>query len=208
MTYKKKSEVYISTHIKDGWQWSRSVHVRKQASSSMHQTGAIHVPGQCVDWACHVINSCLDLLYLIKAIPSGEQTSLSVWNQAKEGRWPNCHPQLEQWGLGVHAQCSNFVVSLILDPLMSLWFPCQSALMEVTVVMLVLISSSRTVAGPSSVCSAPADQETTAALNIEYFYPVSKEYAQGDSLSKNSGMQLIHTFFFLPQVGLALLDHH
>lgn len=43
----------------------------------MYQTEAIHGLRQCVDWACHVINSRLDLLYLIKAIPLGEQTSMS-----------------------------------------------------------------------------------------------------------------------------------
>lgn len=43
----------------------------------MHQTGAIQGLGHCVDWACHVINSRLDLLHLIKTIPSGEQTSMS-----------------------------------------------------------------------------------------------------------------------------------
>lgn len=48
--------------------------------------------------------------------------------------------------------------------------------MELTVVMLlhILISCSRTVAQPSSVCLASADQETTAVLNIDSVFLVSK----------------------------------
>lgn len=55
--------------------------------------------------------------------------------------------------------------------------------MELAVLMLVhiLISCSRTVAQPSSVCLASADQETTAVLNIDYVYPVSKKYVPDDS---------------------------
>lgn len=116
---------------------------------------------------------------------------MSVWNQAKEGRWPHWHPQLVRWGGGggggggvVRAQRSDFVVSLIPDPLMSLWFPCQSVLMELTVVMLVhiLISCSRTVAQPSSVCSAPADQQTACCAEYWLRPPCQRgEYALGDS---------------------------
>lgn len=52
-------------------------HRSRRASSSMYQTEAARAPGLCVAWACHVINTRLDLLHLIKAIPSGEQTSMS-----------------------------------------------------------------------------------------------------------------------------------
>lgn len=64
-------------------------------------------------------------------------------------------------GVGVGGvQCSGFVVSLTADPLMSLWFPCQSVLIELPVVLLlhIRISCSRTVTRPSSVCLASADQ--------------------------------------------------
>ncbi len=55
--------------------------------------------------------------------------------------------------------------------------------MELAAVMLlhILISCSRTLTQPSSVCFASADQETTAAFNIDNIYPVSKKYAQEDS---------------------------
>lgn len=77
-------------------------------------------------------------------------------------------------GGGVQVQCSGFVVSLIRDPPMSLWFPCQSALMERTAVMLlhILISCSRTVTRRNRVCLASADQETTAVFNIDGVSPV------------------------------------
>lgn len=106
-----------------------------------------------------------------------------MWNQAKEGRWPHCHPQLVQQASGGY-KCSGFVVSLIPDPLMSLWFPCQFVLMELTVVMLLhnLISCSRTDARPSSVCLALADQGTTAVLNIDSVCPVKKKRVQDDSV--------------------------
>ena len=39
----------------------------------------------------------------------------------------------------------------------------------------ILISRSRTVARPSGVCLASADQETTAVLNIDDVYPVSQD---------------------------------
>lgn len=96
--------------------------------------------------------------------------------------------------LGIWEQCSGFVVSLIPDPLMSLWFPCQSVLMELTVVMLlhILISCSRTVTEPSSVCLASADQETTAVLNIDNVFPVSKKYVQ-DELLRNAETQQIYS---------------
>ena len=84
---------------------------------------------------------------------------------------------------GIGAQRSGLVVSLIPDPLMSLWFPCQFVLMELTAVMLlhILISCSRTVAQPSSVCWASADQETTAVCNIDSVSPVCKKRVQGNS---------------------------
>lgn len=145
--------------------------MRHWASSSMHQTGAIEGLGHCVDWACHVINSRLDLLHLIKTIPSGEQTSMSQC-ETRPRREGDHTATLSLCGRGgergggvggggdMRAQHSGFVVSLIADPLMSLWFPCQSVLIELTVVLLlhILISCSRTVTRPSSVCLASADQ--------------------------------------------------
>ena len=93
----------FSSHIKDGKQLKsiqtsvlRVPHEIASVQQACTRLGPSMASGRCVDWACHVINSRLDPLYLIKAIPSGEQTSMSVWNQAKEGRWPHCHPQLVQ----------------------------------------------------------------------------------------------------------------
>lgn len=118
--------------------------------ASMHQTGAIHGLGQGADRACHVINSPPDLIYLIKAIPSGEQTSMSAWNQAKEGRWPHCHPPLVcvcvVWCVGGGGNKHSAVTLLSASswtPLMSLWFPCQAVLMELPAFMLVHILISR-----------------------------------------------------------------
>lgn len=135
--------------------------MRHWASSSMHQTGAIQGLGHCVDWACHVINSRLDLLHLIKTIPSGEQTSMSQCETRlrREGDHTATLSLCGRGG-GGGVQCSGFVVSLTADPLMSLWFPCQSVLIELPVVLLlhILISCSRTVTRPSRVCLASADQ--------------------------------------------------
>ena len=88
----------------------------------MHQTGAIHGPGHCVDWACHVINSRLDLLYLIKAIPSGEQTSMSQCETRprREGDHTATLSSYRRRGGRGGTGARRFVVSLIPDPLMSL----------------------------------------------------------------------------------------
>ncbi|KAK5869335.1 hypothetical protein PBY51_024061 [Eleginops maclovinus] len=92
----------------------------------MQQTGALRGPGRCVDWACHVINSRLDLLHLIKAIPSGGQTSMSQCETRprREGDHTAatlslCREGRERVGW-VGGELEHFVVSLILDPLMSL----------------------------------------------------------------------------------------
>lgn len=68
--------------------------------------------------------------------------------------------------------------------------------MELTVVMLlhILISCSRTVAQPSGVCLASADQGTTAVLNIDNVSPVSKKYVRdGSSLGELKLGQSAHT---------------
>lgn len=77
-------------------------------------------------------------------------------------------------------------------------------LMELTVVMLlhILISCSRTVTEPSSVCLASADQETTAVLNIDNVFPVSKKYVQ-DELLSNAETQQIYSYL---QYTLALYN--
>lgn len=87
----------------------------------MHQTGAIQGLGHCVDWACHVINSRLDLLHLIKTIPSGEQTSMSQCETRPRREGDHTATlSLCGGGGGGGVQCSGFVVSLTADPLMSL----------------------------------------------------------------------------------------
>lgn len=71
----------------------------------------------------------------------------------------------------------------------------------------ILISCSRTVAQPSSVCLALADQETTAVLNIDNVSPVSKKYVHDDS---HLGMLKLNLNLHTPsvQIGLVLFNQY
>lgn len=131
-------------HIQDGQQFKPVSCLSHM--SVQHQTEAVRSLRR---WA----DSRLVPLYLIKAIPSGKQMSVSQC-ETRPRREGDHTATLSRSGRGQGN--GGVVVSLIPDPPMSLWFPCQSALMEVTAVLLlyILISCSSRVTQPSAICLA------------------------------------------------------